>query len=213
MKHALIWGAGGGIGRALAAALAADGWHVLGVARNPAALDGPGVEGYPADLASDGDIAAATLWAAREAGEVALWIYAAGDIAATPLADTTPAEWERIMLANLGGAQAAVRHSLPLVAKGGHMVFIGAFVDRITLPRLGAYAAAKAGLEAYTTVLAKEQRVKRITLVRVGAVDTPFWEKVPFKPPKQGTLPPEQVAAAILEAHKTGHKGALDIVP
>jgi 3-oxoacyl-[acyl-carrier protein] reductase len=52
------------------------------------------------------------------------------------------------------------------------------------LPKLGAYAASKAALDAYVTVLAKEVRDRRVTNVRVGAVDTPLWRKAPFRLPK-----------------------------
>ncbi|GAB4191889.1 MAG: SDR family NAD(P)-dependent oxidoreductase [Roseiflexaceae bacterium] len=211
MDQALIWGVGGGIGQALARLLKADGWQVLGVARNPHQLADLDIETYPADLARDSDIAAAAHWAAQEAGQVRLWIYAAGDILARPLSEMAATDWSRIMAANFDGARAAVQHSLPLVETGGHLVFLGAYVERITLPRLAAYAAAKGALEAYTGVLGKELRDRRVSLVRMGAVATPLWDKVPFKPPRQGTLAAEDVAAAILRAHREGHKGALDL--
>jgi NAD(P)-dependent dehydrogenase (short-subunit alcohol dehydrogenase family) len=211
MDTILIWGAAGGIGRALVDVFRRENWRVLAVARDAGALTGLGIATYEADVTREDDVAAASLWAAREAGEAQLWVYAAGDILARPLAETSAGDWERIMAANLGGAQLAVRHSLPAIAKGGHLVFIGAYVERIMLPGLGAYAAAKAGLEAYTRVLTKELRDKRITLVRVGAVATPLWDKVPFNPPKQGTLPPEDVATAVLKAYGAGHKGVLDL--
>ncbi len=210
-QNAVIWGANGGIGRALVNMLKQSGWNVLAVARDPHRLDDLDVPTFDADVAREDEVAAAALWAAREVGEVSLWVYAVGDILAKNAAEMTKGEWARIMAANVGGAQLAVQHSLPLIATGGHMVFIGAYVERIMLPRLGAYAAAKAALEAYTQVLAKELRDKRITLVRAPAVATPFWEKVPFRPPKQGTLPAESVAEAILRAHHEGQKGTLDL--
>lgn len=211
MQTALIWGASGGMGRALVAQLQEAGWQVLAVARNDAALAGPNLETYSADISRESDVAAASHWAAQHADQVDLWVYAAGDILAKTTADTSNAEWDRIMAANLGGARYATMHSLPLVAPGGLLVYIGAYVSAITLPRLGAYAAAKGALEGFVGALAKEVRDRRISLLRVGAVDTPFWEKVPFKPPRQGTRPPADVATAILEAYTTGHKGPIDL--
>ncbi|PMP83437.1 MAG: short-chain dehydrogenase, partial [Roseiflexus castenholzii] len=190
MQTALIWGAAGGIGRALIEILSKNGWRVLGIARDATALSGTAAEVYSADLARDADMAAAALWAAQQSdGVVHLWVYAAGDMLGKPLADTTPAEWDRILSANVTGAHLAVTHSLALVPAGGHLVFIGAYVDRIMLPKLGAYAASKAALDAYVTVLGKEVRDRRITNVRVGAVDTPLWRKAPFRLPKGAHTP------------------------
>ncbi|ABU58191.1 SDR family NAD(P)-dependent oxidoreductase [Roseiflexus castenholzii] len=211
MQTALIWGAAGGIGRALIEILSKNGWRVLGIARDATALSGTAAEVYSADLARDADMAAAALWAAQQSdGVVHLWVYAAGDMLGKPLADTTPAEWDRILSANVTGAHLAVTHSLALVPAGGHLVFIGAYVDRIMLPKLGAYAASKAALDAYVTVLGKEVRDRRITNVRVGAVDTPLWRKAPFRLPK-GAHTPADVAAAVLRAHTEGHRGNLDL--
>jgi len=209
--NALIWGANGGIGRALAQALKQDGWEVLGVARHSERLADLGIEGFDADVAKDDDVAAAAMWAARELGEINLWVYTVGEIIAKPGAELSKDEWARTMAANVGGAQSAVRHSMPLLAEGAHLFFLGAYVERIMLPKMSAYAAGKAALEAYTQTLAKELRDKRITLVRAPAVDTPFWNKLPFKLPAKGTIQPEAVAAAIMKAHAERHKGLLDL--
>ena len=211
MQTALIWGAAGGIGRALVDTLSERGWRVLGIARDAAALSDMDIESYSAELSREADVAAAALWAAQQSeGAVNLWVYAAGDMIGKPLADTTAGEWERIFGANVTGAHLAVAHSLALVPAGGHLVFIGAYVDRIMLPKLGAYAASKAALDAYVTVLAKEVRDRRVTNVRVGnvrvgAVDTPLWREVPFR------LSPFDVADAVLRAYAEGHKGNLDL--
>ena len=211
MQTALIWGAAGGIGRALVDTLSKNGWRVLGIARDAAALSDMNIESYSTELSREADVAAAALWAAQQSeGAVNLWVYAAGDMIGKPLADTTASEWERIFGANVTGAHLAVTHSLALVPSGGHLVFIGAYVDRIALLKLGAYAVSKAALDAYVTALAKEVRDRRVTNVRVGNVwvgeiDTPLWRKVPFHPEPFG------VAAAVLRAYAEGHKGNLDL--
>jgi NAD(P)-dependent dehydrogenase (short-subunit alcohol dehydrogenase family) len=211
MQTALIWGADGDIGRALVDTLSENGWRVLGIARDVAALSDMDIESYSAELSREADVAAAALWAAQQSeGAVNLWVYAAGDMIGKPLADTTASEWERIFGANVTGAHLAVTHSLALVPSGGHLVFIGAYVDRIALLKLGAYAASKAALDAYVTALAKEVRDRcvtnvRVGNVRVGAVDTPLWREVPFR------LSPFDVADAVLRAYAEGHKGNLDL--
>jgi NAD(P)-dependent dehydrogenase (short-subunit alcohol dehydrogenase family) len=90
------------------------------------------------------------------------------------------------------------------------MIFLGAVSERLRLPRLSAYAAAKAGLEAFVEVLTKEERKRQVILVRPAAVDTPLWEKVPFKLPA-GAVSPDEVAERILSAYRDGHRGQLDL--
>jgi NAD(P)-dependent dehydrogenase (short-subunit alcohol dehydrogenase family) len=141
---------------------------------------------------------------------VDLWIYAAGDIASVKVEAMSPDDWARILTANLSGAYLAAHYSLPLLSEDAHMVFLGAVSERLHLPGLAAYASAKAGLEAFADVLRKEQRGRRVTIVRPKAVNTPLWEKVPFSMP-HGALEPEEMAARILEAYDEGHKGVLDL--
>jgi short-subunit dehydrogenase len=88
-------------------------------------------------------------------------------------------------------------------------VLLGAVSERLRLPGLSAYVAAKAGLEAFAETLCKEVRKRRVILVRPGAVDTAFWQKVPFRMPANA-LSAEQVAQHIVSAINSGHSGPLD---
>jgi NAD(P)-dependent dehydrogenase (short-subunit alcohol dehydrogenase family) len=142
--------------------------------------------------------------------EVDLWVYAIGDIVSLKVEEMSFEDWERILAANLSGAYLAIHHSLPLLASDAHIVFLGAVSERLRLPGLAAYASAKAGLEALATVLRKEQRKQRVTVVRPKAVETSFWEKVPFSLPR-GALAPGQIAERILQAYDEGETGILDL--
>ncbi|MCB0054898.1 MAG: SDR family NAD(P)-dependent oxidoreductase, partial [Caldilinea sp.] len=97
----------------------------------------------------------------------------------------------RILGANLTGAYLTTQQSLPLLAERAHLVYLGAYSERLQLPGMSAYAAAKAGLEAFAAALAKEQRKHRVTVVRPGAVATPLWEKVPLRLPRTALAPAE----------------------
>ena len=141
---------------------------------------------------------------------VDLWIYAAGDITSVKVADMSHDVWQRILSANLTGAYLATHYSLPLLAADAHLVYLGAVAERLRLPGLSAYAASKAGLEAFTEALRKEERKRRVTTVRPSAVDTPLWQKVPFKLPRHA-LDPATVAERILAAHDEGHTGVLNL--
>lgn len=209
-KSAMVWGAGGGIGRALVSGLREGGWRVLAMGRHTTQLRDLTSHLFEADVADPGAVERAVAAASQEVGQVDLWIYAAGDIAAGKVAEVSPTTWQRILEANLVGAYLAAHYSLPLLAQDAHLVFLGAISERLRLPRLSAYAAAKAGLEAFVDVLGKEERKRRVTLVRPAAVDTPLWDKAPFKLPP-GALSPDETAARILAAYRDGHRGVLDL--
>jgi len=203
----MVWGASGGIGRALVDRLMADGWTVVALLRHPVDLASDVIEADVADLHS---VESALAEARGVVSTLDLWIYAVGDITSVRVADMSPDTWRRILDANLTGAYLAVHYSLPLLADDAHIVFLGAVSERMRLPGLSAYAAAKAGLEAFATALGKEQRRRRVTVVRPGAVDTAIWQKVPFKLPGHA-LKPEAVAERIVAAYEEGHKGMLDL--
>lgn len=209
-KTALIWGAAGAIGRAIGEKLNADGWQVVAFSRHGDDLGGAAAHAFEADVADPFSASRAAFAAAQEAGEASLFVYAAGDITAEPAAKMAPETFRRILDANLTGAYTALHHSLPLLTADAPLVFIGAVSERMRLPGLTAYAAAKAGLEAFAEALRKEERKRRVIVVRPGAVNTPFWRKVPFKMPGNA-LAPQAVADKIVEALAAGHQGTLDM--
>ena len=211
MKTAMIWGAGGGIGRELVTQLVADDWTVLAVARQLDAIASLTPLAFEADLSVPYEVGLAVTAAGQEVDAVDLWAYTAGDIVAAKVGELPPDRWQQIIDANLTGPFLATYYSLPLLSSDAHMFFLGAVSERVRLPGLSAYAAAKAGLEAFAAALAKEERGRRVTVVRPGAVDTAFWARVPnFKLPKR-TLAPAQVATAILDAYRDGTTGNLDL--
>ena len=210
MPVALIWGATGGIGRALVKKLIDQHWHVHAVTRHPADHASVTPVVYEADVGDPFAVQQTVLAVAQLTTEVHLMIYAVGDIASQSVEALTAEVWHRLLDANLTGAYLTTHHSLPLLASDAHLVFVGAVHERLRLPGLAAYAATKAGLEAFALALQKEQRGRRVTVFRPGAVDTSFWSKVPFRMPQNASTP-DAVAGRILEAHFAGHQGLLDL--
>ncbi len=210
MQTAMIWGANGGIGRALTTQLRSHGWTVVGVARQADRLHGLADLAFEADVSKPHEVQQAVMAAGQEIDAVNLWVYTAGDIASTTVAEMTPDVWQRIMAANLTGAFLTTHYSLPLLAPDAHLFFVGAVSERMRMPGLSAYAAAKSGLEAFAEALRKEARKQKVTVVRPAAVNTTFWQKVPFRMPANA-LAPELVAERILTAYQEGFKGTLDI--
>lgn len=210
MKTAMVWGAAGGIGRAITEELAANDWLVIALSRHDNTFGNVDVHPLYVDVGSRYSVQQAIQAAAFEVDTVDLFVYAAGDIASSPVDEMDPEAWQRIMGANLTGAYLATHYSMSLLAPDAHIVLIGAISERLRLPGLSAYAAAKAGLEAFGDALRKEQRKRRVTVVRPSAVDTPLWDKVPLRVPKDAP-PPQKVAKRIIEAHEQGHSGTLDL--
>lgn len=87
--------------------------------------------------------------------------------------------------------------------KNGHLIFLGAYPEKINLPRMSAYTSAKTALASYVSILRKEQRKLKVSLVRLPAVNTPFWANVPFNMPDYALSP--QTVAQHLYTHY--HRG------
>jgi NAD(P)-dependent dehydrogenase (short-subunit alcohol dehydrogenase family) len=206
---ALIWGANGGIGRALVSSLVAQGWQVLAAGRDTDQLEGLTDHVFDVEFLDAGSLQSAISAISQVVEEIQLWIYAAGDITSQPVGEMSLQTWRRILDANLSGAFLATQASLPLLAKDAHLFYLGAIHERLRLPGLSAYAAAKAGLEAFAEVVRKETR-RKVTVLRPAAVDTAFWKKVPFRLPPHH-LKPDDVAERLLQAYQNGETGTLDL--
>ena len=73
---------------------------------------------YAADVSDPFAVQRAVLMAGQEAGEAQLFVYAAGDITAEPVAKMSPDTFRRILDANLTGAYTTVHESRPLLTLG-----------------------------------------------------------------------------------------------
>lgn len=210
MPSALIWGASGGIGSALVRQLRQDGWTVFGAARSESGVPDVANSRYEFSAGDEFSFRQVAYDVAQEVSTLDLVVYAAGMMRAAPLDQMESADFQAVLEANLIGAQRAIKVSLPLLSEGGVVMVLGAHVDRITLPKFGAYAVAKAALEPMMGVLRKENRKQRFCMVRPGAVDTPFWANVPFSLPKNA-LSADSVAEAMLAHFHAGADGDLNL--
>ncbi|MGJ3237838.1 MAG: SDR family NAD(P)-dependent oxidoreductase [Anaerolineae bacterium] len=208
MPNALIWGASGGIGSALVRQLGEQGWQVFAVARHTENVPETADFIYEFDANSEHSIQQAVFLVAQQVEQIDLMIYAAGSLVYEKLDHITYEDWQTTLNTNLNGAFLAVHHTLPIMPKQAHVVNIGVYTDHIRLPKMGAYAVAKAGLEELHHLLTRENRRHQFTLVRPGAVDTDFWEQVSFSKP-DNIKPAEQVATAILDHVSAGESGIL----
>lgn len=210
MKNALVWGASGTIGQAVLNKLKAEGWTTVGIVRDSFSTPQFADFVFETKFEDPEDIKETVYLVSQEISDIDFWCYAAGDISSEKVSEMEPENWQRIITANLNSAFYSIHHFLPLLNETAHIFFIGAMSERLRLPGFSAYAASKAGLEAFAEALGKEERKKRITVVRPGAVATPFWDKVPLRLPKDAA-PAEKVAERVYEAYLAEHKGHLDL--
>ncbi len=208
MPTAIVFGAAGGLGRAISASLGLAGVRVLGVARDESLL--PGFEATSADLTDERQVEAACLWAAREAGSFDLLVFAAGRMVKGLLSETPGRVLQQSWADNVLSAHLVTRHAAPLLASSGHRFFLGAYVDKLNFPKLAAYAGAKAALDAWARVLIREERATKTTLLRLPAVDTPLWANAPFALP-QGAHLPSVVGDEIVRCWREEKTGVVDL--
>lgn len=206
---ALLTGATGGLGRAIAKALAAEGAAVALSARKAEALEslagelpGHGHKTLPADLADPG--AAEKL--AAEAGDVDVLVANAGLPGAGWLTDFTPEQVQRALRVNLEAPMLMARALFPgMVERGsGHLVFISSLSGKAASPRTSIYNATKFGLRGFALGLRSDLSPKGVgvSLVSPGFIREAgmFADSGAKPPPGLGTSTPEAVGSAVVKA-------------
>ena len=97
-----------------------------------------------------------------------------GDMAA--IADTTQAQFDRLVDVHFKGVFFLTQALLPLLADGGRIVNLSTGLTRVSFPGFGAYAAVKGAVEVLSVYLAKElgSRGIAVNTVAPGAIETDF---------------------------------------
>lgn len=186
-KVALVTGARGGIGRATALALAAEGADlVLGDVANleetAEAVRAAGAERVitaKLDVTRAAEAEAAVSRGVQELGRLDILVNNAGVGKPAPLAEVTDELWDWIMDVNLKGAFICSRAAAPHMGPGSAIVNVASLAGRASSPVMAcAYSASKAGLLGLTRHLAKElgPRGIRVTAVNPGVVITALTE-------------------------------------
>jgi NADP-dependent 3-hydroxy acid dehydrogenase YdfG len=176
MKTALITGAGGGIGSAIADALAPT--HTLLLAGRPSArLDAVaarlGATTWPLDLTDQDGIEAA----AEPLVELDVLVHNAGVAHPGRFDESIPEQWRSCFEVNVTGPVALTQALLPaLRAARGHVVFINSGAGLNVSPGLAAYSASKFAQRAFADSLRADEPSLRVTSVHPGRVATEMQE-------------------------------------
>jgi NADP-dependent 3-hydroxy acid dehydrogenase YdfG len=207
---AIVTGAGRGIGRAIAEALAAEGAAVVLASRTAAELDAVAkrmerVLVAPTDVTDDAAVDRLVARTAEHFGRVDILATAAGGAAFGPVAEQRPADWATMLQVNLRAVMVCCRAVLPpMLARGrGTIINVASVAASRPIPGAAVYTATKAGVVGFSRVLAEELRAGgiRVGVLVPGAVDTPLWDTIPGGPDRAKMLRPEDVArAAVLMA-------------
>jgi len=183
MKTALVTGASRGIGRAIALEFKEKGYSVIGTATSEsgaAELNEIGIQGFVLDLNSHESID--SFWQKLEDNNqnISLLVNNAGITRDNIVLRMSDEEWSDIMNVHLYGTFQLCKRSLKMMLKSkwGRIINISSASASIGNRGQSNYAAAKAGVEAFTKSLAKEVGKRDITInaVAPGFISTDMTE-------------------------------------
>lgn len=208
-KTALLTGATGGLGRAIARGLAERGARLVLSSRKAEELEalagslpGDGHESVVADLAEE----EATSLVLEAAGEVDVLVANAGLPASGALEDFSHEQIGRALRVNLESPVRMARELYPgMVERGsGHLVFLSSISGKAATARASLYAATKFGLRGFAFCLRDDLAGSGVgvSVISPGAIRDAgmFADSRAKAPPTIGTGTPKQVAGAVVRA-------------
>ncbi|MDG1944444.1 MAG: SDR family NAD(P)-dependent oxidoreductase [Halioglobus sp.] len=205
-KVAIVTGGASGMGQITARRLAKQGAKVAIFDVNEQALQDTAAESdnitaYRCDISDLRDVETRVATVASELGPIELLVHAAALMPGHQLIDHTHEDMERLFRINYFGTTYMVRSVLPaMIERGeGRIIVFGSIAGIALVPKMGAYCATKAAVNAYIEVLQNEIRNTgvRVHLVCPPAVNTPLVDQ---------TISTD-TPGSIIEAKKSGRLG------
>jgi 3-oxoacyl-[acyl-carrier protein] reductase len=177
-KVALVTGASGGIGAAVARSLHEGGASVGLLSRRGEDLGLERALGIECDVGDRAAVERATAQVVERFGRLDIAVANAGAGVASPIADHTLADWQQVLDVTLTGAFLTVQAASRVMADGGSIVAIASLNAVQPARRMAAYCAAKAGVVALVDVAALEfgPRGIRVNAIAPGLIRTPATE-------------------------------------
>lgn len=173
-KVALVTGAGRGLGRASAIAMAREGADLMVVSRTPAELEetaravmglGGTVVTLEADVGRSADVRRAVENAVETFGGIDILMNNAAVIGPLKLLhEVGEKEWDRVHAINLKAPYLLSREVAPLMARrgGGKIINVTSGLGQLVMTLFGTYSVTKAGLIHLTRIMAEELKVHNI---------------------------------------------------
>jgi NAD(P)-dependent dehydrogenase (short-subunit alcohol dehydrogenase family) len=211
---AIVTGAGRGIGRATAVELARRGYRLMLVARSAEQLaetaqlannDSAMAIAMAADVRRPEQVEQLVTHAVKAFGRIDAIVHCAGFAPVRTLEQTSLDEWRAAIDTNLSAAFYLARAAWPVMKRQGSgvLVNVSSLASRDPFPGLGAYGAAKAGLNILDLVLAREGAAigVRVHTIAPGAVETVMLRQLLTKEqfPTEKTMDPAEVAQVIAQ--------------
>jgi NAD(P)-dependent dehydrogenase (short-subunit alcohol dehydrogenase family) len=187
-KIIAITGAAGGLGRAVARRLAADGETMILLGRTLAKIEAVAAElgeramAVQCDVGSPDSVRQAFATIAARHPHIDGLINNAALFEPSLVADATDEHILQTITTNLTGAILATRAAIPLLRAGGHIINVSSESVEMPFPHLALYQCSKAGLERFSLSLHRELESTgvRVTIVRAGTMiggsDAPAWD-------------------------------------
>ena len=210
-RAALVTGGTRGIGRAIAARLAREGYTVVLSGRTRESVnealdgfrdEGLMVHGFPADVRREEDQARLVGFAEERCGRLDVLVNNAGIGAFGRVDDLSPADFREVIETNLFGPYYAIRHAVPLMKKngGGFVVNVASLASVNAFAGGAAYNASKFGLLGLSDAAMLDLRHDgiRVAVVMPGSVATD-WNHSHGNRDASWMLQPEDVAEAVAD--------------
>jgi 3-oxoacyl-[acyl-carrier protein] reductase len=188
-RSAIVTGASGGIGRAVAKRLANDGFEIaVAYAGNPARaqevvaeIKAAGGQAFAiqADIANVEAVQSLFKQTQDTYGRIDVVVNNAGIMPLSPIAKGDVETFDKVIATNLRGTFLVLAQAAQHVAEGGRIIALSSSVLAKSFPTYGAYIASKAGVEGLVHVLANEMRGRKVTVnvVAPGPVGTELFLK------------------------------------
>jgi 3-oxoacyl-[acyl-carrier protein] reductase len=177
-RVAIVTGGSGGIGRAVAQRLGADGMSVVvhyssnhdqaEVVVSEILSAGGTAMAVGGDVADHRDMVALFDEAERTYGGVDVVVHTAGVLYLAPLSEMDLDEFDRTIRVNVRGTFVVDQQAVRRVRRGGAIINFSTSVNRRSVPTYSAYSASKGAVDAITMILAKELKGRDVTVNTVA---------------------------------------------
>jgi NAD(P)-dependent dehydrogenase (short-subunit alcohol dehydrogenase family) len=190
-KVAVITGGNSGIGFGIAQAFKTEGVKGAIVGRNQETLANAAAQlgddfiAMNADVTNLADLERVFAETARKFGKIDVLVANAGAGTTGTVADTSEADYDKLLDLNLKSVYFTVNKALPFMNDGGSIILIGSNAAHRAYPSFGLYGAAKAAVIFLAKAFSNDllDRKIRANVITPGTTDTPAFDK--FVPAEQ----------------------------